>query len=215
MNESARTPYTALNYLIGECNYGGHLTDQSDHRLLQTILKNFLNASVENPSHKFGPIEAYVLPRRLEYREIVRYIEEVIPSEPPCELFGLHPNADFAYRLDRSQELLDLMAISANMTRSSSLDESEAELCLRLNEIVNKIPETIDLSVNRPPSDLMEHVLQQEICTYNTIAEIVRESCAHVMQAIQGTNEISSIPNSKFSPNLILAWKVRRYSLPN
>lgn len=193
MNESARTPYTALNYLIGECNYGGHVTDESDHRLLQTILKKFLNISVENPSHAFGPIEAYILPRRLEYREIVRYIEEVIPSEPSCELFGLHKNAGFANRLDRSQQLLDLMTISANMTRSSNLDESEAELCLRLNEIVNKIPGTIDLSAHRPPSDLMTHVLQQEIGTYNTIAEVVRESCVHVIQAIQGTNENSSI----------------------
>lgn len=179
-----------LKYLIGACNYGGHVTDDCDQRLLQTILDDFVNGSVaENPLHQFGPTEAFILPRRLEYREIVRYIDDSISSEPSCELFGLDANADFASCVSRSQELLDSMAIAANMTRTPVLDESEAELCERLNEIINKLPETMNLhGIPTNAHSIMESVLQQEINTYNSLADVVRASCVQVTQAIQGIN---------------------------
>lgn len=190
MNESARIPYKVLKYLIGECNYGGHVTDECDQRLLRIILGNFVNGSVvENPLHQFGPAKAFILPRRLEYREIVRYIDDGIPNEPSCELFGLHANADYVSHLKHTEKLLDSMSIAANIRRSPGLDEAEVELCLRLNEIVNKLPETMDLHENRPNSDnLMDSVLQQEMSTYNVLADVIRESCMHVMQAIRGMN---------------------------
>lgn len=187
MNDSARTPYAVLKYLIGECNYGGHVTDENDQRLLQAVMEDFVNGSVaENPMHQFGPTEAFILPRRLEHREIVRYIDAVIPSEPTCELFGLHSNVDFAHRLNRSQRLLDSMATGVNTSQSDDLEDSEAELCLRLNEIVNELPDAIKLYENRTERDIMSSVLQQEVSTYNALTEEIRESCVYLTQAIQG-----------------------------
>ncbi|KAK9884326.1 hypothetical protein WA026_005276 [Henosepilachna vigintioctopunctata] len=45
INESD-DPFEALSYLIGECNYGGRVTDDWDRRLIVTILYDFLNKDV-------------------------------------------------------------------------------------------------------------------------------------------------------------------------
>ena len=36
----------AVRYLVTECNYGGHVTDDNDRRLLKTLLLNFINRGV-------------------------------------------------------------------------------------------------------------------------------------------------------------------------
>lgn len=193
INKSAHTPYAMLQYLVGDCNYGGHVTEENDQQLLRTILSDFINADVvDNPLHKFGPDDAYILPRRLEYREIVRYIDHAIPSEPSSELFGLDANAYFTRHVATSHKLLESMSIAANMTRAPSLSRSETELCLRLNEILAMMPEPIQLDQdsNQESNESIRRVLCREICAYNELIEMINADCTNVTQAIEGRKKL-------------------------
>lgn len=62
-------PFDAIIYLIGECNYGGKITDDRDRRCLNTILMDFCNRDViENLTYSFSDVgPEYSMPKRYCY----------------------------------------------------------------------------------------------------------------------------------------------------
>ena len=88
-----KTPFDALKYLTGECNYGGKVTDDKDRRLLATILEDFYCENIFDDDYKFSPSGIYFAPPHQEYE---RYAESIskLPLYPGPEVFGLHANAD-------------------------------------------------------------------------------------------------------------------------
>ncbi len=50
---AATVPFAALQYAIGECNYGGRVTDDKDRRLLLTALQRIYRPeAVDSPDGK-------------------------------------------------------------------------------------------------------------------------------------------------------------------
>jgi len=38
--------FKALHYLVGECNYGGRVTDERDRRILKALLLEYMSEAV-------------------------------------------------------------------------------------------------------------------------------------------------------------------------
>ena len=63
-----KVPLDALNYLTGECNYGGRVTDDKDRRLMAVALKQYYCIdTVENDDYKFSPSGLYYSPKHTDY----------------------------------------------------------------------------------------------------------------------------------------------------
>ena len=76
LNEYEDVQWDAISYLVGECNYGGRVTDDRDRRCLQSILNDYINpAVIQDPKHKFSGSPNYPVPPQGTYEEYIQFIK--------------------------------------------------------------------------------------------------------------------------------------------
>ncbi len=109
LDQYPETPWDALRYLIAGINYGGHVTDDWDRRLLMTYIDYFFTEKViTEPFYKLSPLPFYYIPRDgslSAYREFV----SGLPAVDHPEAFGQHPNADVASQIQEAKILFDAL----------------------------------------------------------------------------------------------------------
>lgn len=136
-------PFATLHCIIGDCFYGGRMSDVYDKRLLQTILSDIFNDDILiGPPYKFKSIDMYALPMRYEHRLILKFIEESIPEHATSDVCGLHENSDFIFKLKMSNDLRTKMT----MTLKPKIAFDDTNFVQHLNEIQQKLPEPIENS---------------------------------------------------------------------
>uniref|UniRef100_A0A3B4ZEV4 Uncharacterized protein n=1 Tax=Stegastes partitus TaxID=144197 RepID=A0A3B4ZEV4_9TELE len=109
LNEYEEIPWDALKYLIAGVNYGGHVTDDWDRRLLTTYINDyFCDAAVNEPLFKLSCSASYHIPRDGPPSLYMSYINVLPPTEHP-EVFGQHTNADIASQIAETRTLFDTL----------------------------------------------------------------------------------------------------------
>jgi dynein heavy chain len=112
-------PFAALRYLVGECNYGGRVTDDKDRRCLLSILETFYSSAVVDPANEgtftFDEQGMYCLPASLsgpgdddvgpDLNTHLVTIQQ-FPSNAPPGVLGLHDNAAIISALQDTGSLL-------------------------------------------------------------------------------------------------------------
>jgi dynein heavy chain len=209
INES-EDPYEALSYLIGECNYGGRVTDDWDRRLITTILEDFLNPRIANSSNYLfsDAAECYGLPAKIDYQDFVNHIQSLPQIHPP-QVFGLNTNAGITRDLQDSHHLLNSVLKAYGEVQSGAIGETDKYIMTLCSDILSKLPKPFDQeeAIRKYPvqySESMNTVLVQEMDRFNKLLGAISSSLINMQKAIQGL--VSMTPALEaFAASLLVA----------
>ncbi|TRY86535.1 hypothetical protein DNTS_031645, partial [Danionella cerebrum] len=207
LDEYEEIPWDALKFLIAGINYGGHVTDDWDRRLLTTYINQyFCPAVIDTPFFKFSSLASHYIPRDGPHSSYLDYISQLPTLEHP-ELFGQHPNADIASQICETRILFHtLMSLQPQVssTDASSTGASREDKVLEhSSDVLQKIPAEIDYEGTRKllKDDLspLNVVLLQEIQRYNALLRTIRFSLLELEKGIKGLVVMSSSLEEVFS----------------
>ncbi|KAM6163721.1 dynein axonemal heavy chain 2 [Rhynchocyon petersi] len=216
LDEYEETPWDALKYLIAGVNYGGHVTDDWDRRLLTTYINDyFCDQTLSTPFYRLSVLETYVIPKDGSMASYKDYIS-MLPGMDPPEAFGQHPNADVASQITEARTLFEtLLSLQPQITPTQAGGQSREEKVLELAaDVKQKIPEMIDYEGTRKvlaldPSPL-NVVLLQEIQRYNKLMETILFSLTDLEKGIQGlivmSTSLEEIFNCIFDAHVPPLW---------
>uniref|UniRef100_A0A8D2LYU2 Uncharacterized protein n=1 Tax=Varanus komodoensis TaxID=61221 RepID=A0A8D2LYU2_VARKO len=119
LDEYEETPWEALTYLIAGVNYGGHVTDDWDRRLLTTYINDYFN--------ELSVLDTYYIPRDGNLASYKEYIS-LLPSMDAPEAFGQHPNADVASQITEARTLFEtLLSLQPQTTPAGEAGQSRED----------------------------------------------------------------------------------------
>jgi dynein heavy chain len=143
--------WPTLQYMVGEVQYGGKITDDLDRRMFNTYTEAWLSLASLQPGLMLNPDKPvskstndfkYVIPDFLELEEYHAYIKQFPDVDSP-EIFGLHPNADLTFRYKEVSQLLN--TILETQPKQSSADASgrtrEDLVQEKCEELLSTMPE--------------------------------------------------------------------------
>lgn len=179
-----KAPFKALQYIFGECFYGGRILDEYDRRLLKILLADIFNDSiVKGPPYKFNSTDNH-FPTRFEHRLVLKFIEDSIPEQSSCIVYGLHQNSDYYFNFTKSNNLLSSMKLAVN-TRLPSQPNDE-DILHKLREIQRKLPQLVKNGFGCSNENLMMVVLHTEANKFDNLQKIIQTTCSTLQQSIQG-----------------------------
>ena len=92
-------PWEALQYVTGQINYGGRVTDDNDRVLLTHLLRRCYSPSVLMPGFSFAPDGGYAPPPPdADLDSCISHIQG-LPATDTAQVFSMHANADTAFQL--------------------------------------------------------------------------------------------------------------------
>ncbi|KAK7102408.1 hypothetical protein V1264_020630 [Littorina saxatilis] len=209
------TPWDALKYLIAGINYGGHVTDDWDRRLLMTYINDLFTDNVLTQNfYKVSSLPTYYVPRDGQLASYKEYVS-MLPNTDHPEAFGQHPNADITSLIQETRMMFSTL-LSLQPQVSSVAGESREDKVLDLAaNIFRQIPENMDYEgtakiLSNDPSPL-NVVLLQEIQRYNLLLDEIRVSLTDLEKGIQGlvvmTLELENIFTCIYDGRVPPAWE--------
>jgi dynein heavy chain len=93
----------AIQYLVGECLYGGRVTDDRDRKCMNYMLLDYLAQHTTAPNTTSSPT-SYALPESEGFAAMLETINNYPVNDLPY-VCGMHENADITYANNETQRL--------------------------------------------------------------------------------------------------------------
>lgn len=212
LDQQPEVPYTALNYLCAEINYGGRVTDDKDVELIKSLLKRYFTPDILRDEYKLSLLDTYYAPKEGNLTQTLDYIN-TLPLEDDPEIFGLHPNANITFKKKTVGEFLEMLitiqpraaAKGANVITPEEIVAGEA------SKMYNLVPEQLDRKRAHEKTFVITEngalqslgvFLGQEIDRFNILLRVMKKTLHDLGEAIKGTL-VMSLELEKMFNNII------------
>ncbi|XP_076387685.1 dynein axonemal heavy chain 7 [Megachile rotundata] len=216
--------FDAINYLTGECNYGGRVTDDWDRRTLNTILSKFYcEELLTDKIYYFDETSTiYYAPNLREYEAYVEYTKD-LPAITEPSVFGMNENADIVMHQHETNLLFSSLLLTQETVESGTEQTSNDEIVFKIaSDILQRLPDDYDISLSLKKYPMsyeqsMNTVLVQEMGRFNRLIGCVRTSLQSIKRAIKGfivmSFELEDIYDAILINKIPALWL--RYSYPS
>ena len=229
--ESTSLSWPTLQYMVGEVQYGGRITDDLDRRLFAAYTEVWLSTSTLAPGFKFNPDQplskatndtfTYIIPNFTDTDDYLTYVQKFPDVDPP-EVLGLHPNADLTFRFKEVTQLLDtILETQPKQSGAAAGGKTREDIVFaKCQELLEIVPvDYIDDAYEESISNMggygipLNIFLFQEVQRLQAVIVKVRQALLIVMQAIRGevvvTAEIMDAINAFFDARVPRTWLYR------
>ena len=188
-------PFKDLNFLAGEINYGGRVTDDKDCRLIKVIVEDYITPKILDDSYAFSASGFYKAPPFSDREAIIKFTSE-LPQNPNPEVFGMHENAEILTAQATTRELLETILTIQPRAVSGTGKTREEIIFEQVISIEKKTPKPYDIKeiAKQYPTqytESMNTVLIQELIRYNKLINIMLDTMRQIKKALKGEEVMS------------------------
>ncbi|KAI8999183.1 dynein heavy chain and region D6 of dynein motor-domain-containing protein [Gaertneriomyces semiglobifer] len=182
-----KVPWTVLQTLVADINYGGRVTDDWDRRLVHTLTRDFVNPAVLNDNHQFDSNGVYICPSGDTYQDVRNYLRS-LPTDETTDIFGMNENASITFAQREASTLFEtLLALSPKASPRGATKSREEVIAATVTTLQEKIPSLLPSERQKTDyGDSYATVVSQEVLRYNRLLKVIRTTLAELDKALKG-----------------------------
>lgn len=210
-------PFKAINYLTGECNYGGRVTEGQDRRLLTTLLRQYYLPEALEEDYCFYP--EFKIPPPGTHEETLEAIRNLGLSVPPG-VYGFHENANLTREQNETYGMMESLLLTVGSSGGGSGGSSESAIGELAQDILDRCPDPWNVAEvqQKYPTmyeESMNTVLVQEIGRFNNLIQVLKASLRDIQKAVKGlmlmSDQLEQVFNSMFNGKTPAMWLANSY----
>jgi dynein heavy chain len=215
LDEYEETPLESLKYLIAGINYGGHVTDDWDRRLLLTYINELFHERVLTEEQcRLSDSDLYYVIEDAPLQGYKDYVN-TLPNVDPPSAFGQNTNADISSMIRETRVLLGTLVAMQPAVSSKAGGSREEKVLEMARDMLARLPKRMDYDATAKLLAADPHplnvVLLQEIQRYNALLAKMQVQLVDLDKGIQGlvvmSAELEELFNCIFKGEVSPGWR--------